>query len=506
MSTNKISEARPRVAVIGAGLGGMSAALSLAAAGCAVDLYEKNSHLGGKLNVLTRDGFSFDLGPSIFTLPHIFQQLFARGGRRFEDYVTLQPVTPHWRNFFEDGQVIDLDPDPVRMSQQLAKAGPGLEGAFRDFLNYSKRQYDLIDEGYFQQGLDTLSELLKYYGWRVFKLDFLSTMHRSVCRRLPNPYLQDIFDFFIKYVGSSALRAPGFMNMMPHIQFGYGLWYVEGGMYNLAHGIEKVLTELEVTIHRNCEVTGIETDGDRVTGLQTGGIFRPAEWIVCNMEVLPAYKKLLKMPPAACRRLKKYEPACSGIVIHLGVDRIYDCLAHHNFFFSRNQRKHFDTVFRKHEIPDDPTLYVVAPARSDQSVAPPGHDNIKILPHIPWINEEMPCPVEAYHALKDRVLDKLERMGLANLRRHVVVEHFWTPVDIQAMYGSNGGAIYGVVSDIWKNQAFKAPKQSREFANLLFVGGSVNPGGGMPMVALCGQLASDIIIKKLQQNAPENHV
>lgn len=485
------------VAVVGAGLGGLSAALSLAASGCRVNLFEKNSHLGGKLNVLTRDGFSFDLGPSIFTLPQIFQQLFARAGKRFEDYVTLLPVTPHWRNFFEDGKVIDLDPDPERMRQQLAKAGSGLEQHFQEFLLYSKQQYDLVEEGYFQQGLDSLPELLKYYKWRVFGLDFLNTMHRSVCRRLPNPYLQDIFDFFIKYVGSSALRAPGFMNLMPHIQFGYGLWYVDGGMYNLSRGLERAIRELGVSIHCNCEVTEIATEGKRVTGVQAGGQFHPADWVVCNMEVIPASRKLLKLPPSSLRRLKKFEPACSGIVIHLGVDRVYDCLAHHNFFFSGNQRKHFETVFQRHQLPDDPTLYVVAPARSDSRVAPAGCDNIKVLPHIPWINEEHPCSIEDYQALKERVLDKLERMGMKDLRRHVVVEHFWTPYDIQSLYASNGGSIYGVVSDLWKNQAFKAPKQSREFDNLLFVGGSVNPGGGMPMVTLCGQLASDIILKKM---------
>lgn len=505
MIENGKSAEKPRVAVIGAGLGGMSAALSLAAAGCAVDLYEKNGHLGGKLNVLTLDGFSFDMGPSIFTLPHIFQELFARAGRRLEDYVTLQPVTPHWRNFFEDGMVLDLDPDPVRMSQELAKAGSGLEAPFREFLRYSQRQYDLIDEGYFRQGLDTLSELFRHYGWRVLKLDFWRTMDGSVRRRLPNPYLQDIFSFFIKYVGSSAVRAPGFMNLLPHIQFGYGLWYVSGGMSNLARGMEKVLSELGVVIHRNCEVTRMVTEGGRVTGVEAGGSFRAADWVVCNMEVIPACEKLLGRSPSAWRR-RQYEPACSGIVIHLGVDRVYDQLAHHNFFYSRNQRKHFDTVFRRHELPDDPTLYVVAPARSDPGVAPSGCDNIKILPHIPWIDPRKPCSAEDYLALRERVLEKLERMGLEGLRRHVVVEHFWTPFDIQAMYGSHGGAIYGVVSDIWKNMAFKAPKRSREFANLLFVGGSVNPGGGMPMVTLCGQLASDIITGRSQPASQEEHV
>jgi diapolycopene oxygenase len=291
------------------------------------------------------------------------------------------------------------------------------------------------------------------------------------------------------------------MNLMPHIQFGFGLWYVDGGMYNLARGMERLLTELGVGIHLNCEVTAIEREGRRVTGVTAGGEHHAADWVVSNMEVIPAYRELLGESPGFLRKLQKFEPACSGLVIHLGVDRIYDCLAHHNFFYSREQHKHFDTVFRKHELPDDPTLYVVAPSRTDPGVAPAGHDNIKVLPHIPYINDEHPYTIEDYTALKERVIDKLERMGLTDLRKHVVLEHFWTPFDIQKMYRSNGGSIYGVVSDLWGNYAFKAPKQSSKYENLMFVGGSVNPGGGMPMVTLSGQLVSDMIAGRPVQSS-----
>ena len=252
MNAKAPSKSGGRVAVVGAGLGGLSAAASLAAAGYAVTLFEKNPQLGGKLNVLERDGFSFDLGPSIMTLPQIFRDLFARAGKRFDDYVALRPVSPHWRNFFEDGKIIDLDPDHDRMRAELAKLGSNLEAPFRDFLAYSRQQYDAVERGYFREGIDTLGALLRHYGWSVFELDFLNTMHRAVQRRLPERHLRDIFDFFIKYVGSSAVRAPAFMNLMPHIQFGFGLWYIDGGMYALARGLERLLGELGVDIRLNC--------------------------------------------------------------------------------------------------------------------------------------------------------------------------------------------------------------------------------------------------------------
>lgn len=490
------SNSSQKVAVIGGGLGGLAAAIGLASRDFEVDLFEKNSHLGGKLNVLTKDGFTFDLGPSILTLPHIFRDTFRQADRRMEDYVQLQPVRPHWRNFFEDDTTIDLDPDLEIMEQELQKAGANLEKPFRQFLSYSKSQYDLVAEGYFSQGVDTLAQFLRYYGPRIFKLSLFSTMDGTVKRRLPNPYLQDIFNFFIKYVGSSAKRAPGFMNLLPHIQFGYDLWYVKGGMYNLAKGLESLLRELGGQIHLNTEVERIPTEKRCAKGVIANGELFEADWVVSNMEVIPACKTLLNEDEHSIDKLRKFEPTCSGLVLDLGVDCVYKKLAHHNFFYSGNQQEHFRSVFEKKELPDDPTLYLVASSRSNPAVAPKGHDNIKILPHIPYINDDHPYTHDDYMAFKERILEKLEGMGLEDLRKHIITEHVWTPHDIQQMYFSNGGSIYGVVADRWKNYAFKAPRHSKKYDNLFFVGGSANPGGGMPMVTLSGQLAAQEIATK----------
>jgi diapolycopene oxygenase len=178
------------------------------------------------------------------------------------------------------------------------------------------------------------------------------------------------------------------------------------------------------------------------------------------------------------------------------LDRTYPQLAHHNFFYAADQKRHFHRVFREKRLPDDPTIYVVAPTRTDPSQAPAGCDSIKILPHIPYINDRHPYTRDDCIQLKDLCLQKLERMGLTDLRKHVVVEDFWTPFDIEQRYLSNCGSIYGVVSDMRKNFAFKAPKQSPDYKNLFFVGGSVNPGGGMPMVTLCGQHVAQLVIEQ----------
>jgi diapolycopene oxygenase len=495
------SSAAKRVVVIGAGLGGMTTAIQLARAGFSVDLIEKNGNVGGKLNIHCEAGFSFDLGPSIFTLPQIFRPVFEGDGKRLEDYIHLERIDPQWRNFFEDGTIVDLSEDREVMRRELAPLGPEVFEQYIAFCDYSKLQYDIVERGYFRHGLDAFWEFIRFYGLRGGRgLDFSHTMAGGISSRVKNPYLRDIFEYFIKYVGSSAYDAPGFMNLMPNIQLEFGLWYIRGGLYELAKAFERRLQETGVRVHLNMRVLEIQKQTSRVTGVtaqrEDGATVQfQADYVVSNMEVIPASTELLRESPRRLKKLEKFEPACSGIVLHLGVDRTYPQLAHHNFFYSHDQQRHFHRVFREKQLPDDPTIYLVAPSRTDASQAPDGCENIKILPHIPYINDVHPYTREDCIALKERCLDKLERMGLTDLRKHIIVEDFWTPFDIRDRYLSNRGAIYGVVTDTRKNFAFKAPKRSPHYRNLFFVGGSVNPGGGMPMVTLCGQLVAELIQK-----------
>ena len=490
------------VVVIGAGLGGLSAAISLASEGFTVQLLEKNDKVGGKLNIMTQDGFTFDLGPSILTMPHIFEALFSRVGKNMADYVGIEKVEPHWRNFFEDGSVIDLCADTENQRRELDKLGPDTFAEFERFMAYSRKLGSETEAGYFAKGLDTFWELLKFYGpLRSLNFDVFRNMDQGVRRFISNPKLVDILNYFIKYVGSSPYDSPALMNLMPYIQYEYGLWYVKGGMYGMAQAMEKLALELGVSIRLNTEVVEIrhqDTIASAVV-LQDGEALA-ADIVVSNMEVIPAMQKLLHSPANELKKMQRFEPSCSGLVLHLGVDKIYPQLAHHNFFYSDHPREHFDAVFKSHRLSDDPTIYLVAPCKTDPSQAPKGCEIIKILPHIPHIDPDKPLTADDYRALRERVLVKLERMGLTDLRQHIVTEEYWTPLDIEAKYYSNQGSIYGVVADRWKNLGFKAPQRSSQFSNLYFVGGSVNPGGGMPMVTLSGQLVRDKILADLNAN------
>lgn len=488
-----------QVIVIGGGLGGLSAAAGLAAEGFRVALHEKNSQLGGKLNEMQREGFKLDLGPSIIILPQLFRRIFERAGKRLEEYLHFDEVVPQWRSFWEDGTVVDLHPDMALMEQELARFGDDAQG-YWSFVDYSRMLWRFAEKHYLENGADSLGEIMA--GVKLNKVvketDLLASMDAGVGRHVQEPHLRQMLDFFIKYVGSSAYDSPAIMNLLPYSQLGFGLWYVRGGMYNLARGLRRLLEDVGVEIHTDSEVTRIDHQGERVVAVETAnGKRHAADIVVSNMEVLPAYQRLTgdgkKLRVKAYEKL--FEPSCSGLVVHLGVEGHYEQARHHMFVFSEDAKQHWSAVHHRKELPEDPTIYVVCPTVTNPELAPEGHSIIKLLPHIPY-SQDPPFTAQAYEALKERLYDKMERVGFTDLRKRIKLEHLLTPEDLQRMYYSTKGSIYGTVVNRKRNFALKAPKQSAIYENLFFVGGSTNPGGGTCMVVLSGQKATDLIVEK----------
>lgn len=483
---------KQKVVIIGGGLGGMSAAISMAAhPEYEITLLEKNQHLGGKLNVKEINGYTFDLGPSILTMPHLFERLFLMHGKDMQDYIPIEPVRPHWRNFFEDGTVIDLTHkiDHMLVNQSLS---PRDVDDLKRFYAYTEKIYELASFVVFDQQLENTAAVIKKKpSFKLFlKMDYFSTMDQGVRRYIKNPYLVDILNYFIKYVGSSPYDAPALMNLLPYIQWKFDLWYAKNGMFSISQGMRRLIEELpQIQVKLNADVVSVTKDNQTIKAihLRSGETIK-ADLIISNMEAIPFYEKITKESPSFIKKYnQKFHPACSGFALHLGTDKVYPQLAHHNFFYSKNSKLNFNNIFHQHRLNEDPTIYLVAPMRTDPTQGPKGGDIIKILPHIPVIDPKKPFTQAEYDQFKNHVLTKLERMGLTDLRKHIVVEELWVPETIQDMYNSNMGSIYGVIADRKRNMGFKIPKHSKLYENLYFVGGSVNPGGGMPMVVLSGQ-------------------
>ncbi len=487
------------VLIIGGGLGGLSAAISLAQSGYDVSLYEKNHHIGGKLNRLEQDGFGFDLGPSILTMPKVFEKLFSASGKNMEDYVPLVKLDHQWRSFFPNGNVIDLYQDLKEMQAKNPTLKKKDMRQYQKLLTYSKKLYDMTEKTYFQHGVDDTKGIIQYSGAlsALRNFDLFSTVHQAIDKRISNKQLRDMLSYFIKYVGSSPYDAPAVLNMMIYMQHAQGVWYVPGGMHLLAKGLVQLAEEIGVTIHTGTKIARLEKKKGEITGARLeDGTVRTADYYIANMEVIPTYEQLLQENKRYVKKLKKkFEPSSSGLVMHLGVKKSYPQLSHHNFFFAKNMKKQMDKIFHRHQLPDDPVIYLVNVNKTDPAQAPAGYENLKVLPHIPYIKDK-PLTQQDYDQFAERVLIKLEKMGLEDLRDNIVTKDIWTPEDIKRVYGSDHGSIYGTLSDRKKNKGFKHPKQSERYNNLYFVGGTVNPGGGMPMVTLSGQQVGDKIAQR----------
>lgn len=488
--------------IIGGGLGGLSAAISLAADGHRVTVLEKNERAGGKLNLRSGFGYTFDTGPSILTMPWVLEQLFARAGRRLSDYMTLIRVEPQWRTTFEDGVSLDVTGDLPAMLESIKQVSPGdAAGGFLDYLSYSQSMYELCLKSFYSRSIDGLADLRESHSVReLLAMDPLRTMHQGTGRFIKDNHLKQLFDFFIMYIGSSPYAAPAVLSQLVYVQMGLGIYYVQGGMYNIARGMLALLDELGVDVQTGTEVSRIRTIGGRATGVElTDGTSIDADIVVSNLEVIPAQRTLLSERPEsadALKKLEKYKPTVSGLVLLLGVDREYKELLHHNFFFSKNPRAEFDDIFVKGVPSEDPTVYVGVSSKSDLTQAPKGKENLFVLTHVPPLRDGESW--ESHKApYRELVLDKLERMGLTDLRRHIEYEDCFIPDDLQRLYGANGGSIYGVVTDRKMNGGFKIPSRSAELRNVYFVGGSTHPGGGVPMVTLSGQLTADLIKEDL---------
>ncbi|QPC46538.1 phytoene desaturase family protein [Mangrovibacillus cuniculi] len=490
---------KKKVVVVGGGIAGMSASIRLAVAGYDVTIMEKGERLGGKLNVRGGMGYSFDTGPSILTMPWTLEKLFASAGKNLHDYVTITRVEPGWRTFFEDGTKLDLHADLVEMMEEIERVAPKDKNAYLDYLSYANKMYELNKKSFYHQSISGLPDLRQLHSLReLLQMDPLKSMDQATRKYFKSKYLQQLMNFLIMYIGSSPYNAPAVLSQLAHVQVGVGVHYVQGGMYKIAEAMKSLLEELQVKVVLDTKVEQINVNGNRTTGVTiNGGEVVPADLVVSNLEAIPAHQTLLTDYPKqqqALSELQDFQPTVSGLVLLLGVNREYPELKHHNFFFAKDQKKEFVQMFDQGKITDDPTVYVGISSKSDSTQAPDGKENLFVLTHVPPLKdgEDWNVYKDSYREL---VLNKLERMGVTGLRQHIEWEYQFTPNDIQQLYGSNGGSIYGAVTDRKLNGGFKVPNRSAHVENLYFVGGSTHPGGGVPMVCLSGQLTADLILK-----------
>ncbi|MGH8903975.1 MAG: phytoene desaturase family protein [Egibacteraceae bacterium] len=492
-----------RIVVVGAGVGGLAVAARLAAQGHHVTVCEQAACVGGKLGLLERDGFRFDTGPSLLTMPHVLEEVFAATGDPLERVLDLQPVEPiaHYR--FADGTELDTSADPGAMSANLdATLGPGAGADWARFMARAERIWQAVRGPFLESALDGPASLLRL-STRVG--DLVAVAPLRTLRELGQAYLRDerlrmLLDRYATYTGSDPRRAPAALATVPYVEQAFGAWYVRGGLYRIAEALRDRAQERGARIRTCADVAEVEVCGSRVGGVRlTTGERLAADAVVANVDAAHLYTDLLPSAQNARRRLARTTPSLSGFVVMLGVRGHTPGLAHHTVLFPADYDAEFDAIFGPQPRPvPDPTLYVAVP--KDPEVAPPGHESWFVLVNAPRQGAGGTPPTEqgavdwtaersARYA--DHLIGLLARRGL-DLGARICFRELLSPADLARRTRAVGGAIYGTSSN-GPRAAFLRPSNRGPVRGLFLVGGSSHPGGGIPLVLLSARIVARLI-------------
>ena len=493
-----------RVGIIGAGLAGLSAACTLAARGYEVTVFERNQWLGGKNVPLTQDGFRFDMGPTILIMPSVLRRVFAEAGEQLERWLPMVPLDPQWRSFFNDGTVLDLLQTTEEMTPALNVFAPHAGEQYAKFQQESERLRDISDRWFFWKSLDSI--------WDTFdpksalKLSLLKDVRQmrlgqsvtgTIKSFVKDPRVVQMLEHFVQYVGSAPDNTPAILCAIANMQTSEGVWYPIGGTAAIPKALVRLAERLGVQFRTGAEIARILHDGTSATGVElAGGEQIPLAAVVSNADAIRTHTELIGGKLAEKFSRKNAEPACSGVVLYLGLDRRYDHLAHHDFVFSRDPEEEFDFIYRKGEPAPDPTCYLCAPSATDANVAPKGGEALYVLVHTPYLrpHHDWKQMLPKYRKV---ILEKLGRTaGLKDIESRIRFEACLTPEDIHSRYRVLNGAIYGIASHGRMNGGFKPGNESRILNNFYLCGGAAHPGPGMPMVLMSGWIAADALDRR----------
>jgi phytoene desaturase len=470
--------------VVGAGLGGLAAAVRLRAMGWRVVVLEALDQPGGRARVFLRDGFTFDAGPTVITAPHLIAELFELSGRDPRDYFTLVPVDPFYRILFDDGSSFDYVGDEERLLAQIARLSPRDVDGYRRLARASERIFDTGFTGLADRPFDRLSDMLRVLP-AMLRLESWRSVHGLVARHIRDPRLRQAFSFEPLLVGGNPFRTSSIYLLIHWLERKWGVHFALGGTASVVSALVRLLGELEVDVRLNMPVEEIEvTDGRAVAVRTAAGERIPCALVVANADPSRVYTDLIA--PRWRRRhtdraVARVRQSMSLFVAYFGARRTYPDLAHHTILLGPRYEGLLDDVFRRRVLADDFSLYLHAPTRTDPSLAPAGCETFYALSPVPNMRAGIDWEREA-EPYAARIMESLERRLLPGLRDSIVTSFHMTPPDFERTLRSADGAAFGPEPLLTQSAWFRYHNRSPDVAGLYFVGAGTHPGGGIPGV------------------------
>ncbi len=483
-----------KVIVVGAGIGGIATAIRLAVKGYAVDVFEKNEVPGGKMYLIEKNGYQFDAGPSLFTQPSNIEELFSLAGEDINNFFSYEQVPVACTYFFENGKRVKAHADKHAFAQALQEqVGEPAENVI-SYLEDAERVYEKVGTIFLNHSLHKASTWMhrRVIGaFKTIRFPYLfSTLNGFNEQRFSTPEAVQIFNRFATYNGSNPFSAPGMLSLIPHLEHNQGTFYPKGGLISVPRALVALAEKKGVCFHLGKGVERIVAKGNRVEGVVADGHFHRADIVVSNVDAYFTYKNLLQDPQKA-QEILKNERSSSALIFYWGINRAFDDLHLHNIFFSADYRNEFEHLFTHKRFYHDPTVYVNITSKMEEGQAPAGKENWFVMVNAPartdadWSEET--------GKLKRSVIAKLNRMLDTDLEKHIEAEEILTPAEIQLRTDSYLGSLYGTSSNSKWAAFLRHANCSSRIGGLYFTGGSVHPGGGIPLCLKSAKIVSEMV-------------
>ena len=483
-------------AVVGSGIAGIASALRLKAKGYEVHVFEQNDYTGGKLHSFRRGDFRFDYGPSLFTMPQLVDELFNLFDKNPKDYFTYSKKQNICNYFWEDGQRFQVNADKSAFIEDASETFDEPKENLEKYLKSTEEKYNLTSRLFLEKSLhrfgtylssDTLKAILN-----LGKLHLNQSLDDVNKYYFKHPKLIQLFNRFATYNGSSPYKTPGIMSMIPHLEMNYGAFVPTHGMHDISQSLTKLAKDEGIHFHLNQKVDEILYENSRVQGLKFEDRVENFDTVVCNMDVYSAYNSLLKQvkPP---KKTLDQERSSSALIFYWGIDRIFEELDLHNILFTDDYEKEFDHLFNKKYFTNDPTVYINITSKDVKEDAPEGSENWFVMVNAPTNCGQNWKEQTTY--IREKVIAKINTCLGTNIEHHIRVEHVETPESIETATSSFQGSLYGTSSNNKFAAFLRHPNFSSNIKNLYFCGGSVHPGGGIPLCLLSAKIVSDLVPK-----------
>jgi len=488
---------KKKVVIIGAGIAGIATAIRLKSQGNDVSVYEANTYPGGKLTAFSEQGYRFDMGPSLFTMPQFVEELFDVANKSTADYFQYKKKEIVCNYFYEDGTTFSALADQEQFAEKASEVFNVSKVSILDYFAKSKKKYDLTASLFLEKSLhksstyfskDTLKAI-----FNINSLDVNTTLSGYNSKVFKDERLVQFYNRFATYNGSSPYQTPGIMSMIPHLEQYFGTYFPKGGMHSITTSLFQLAKDSGVDFYFNSKVNQIITKNNSAIGINIEDDFIAADIVVSNSDIVPTYRHLLKGHKAP-EKIMQQPRSSSALIFYWGITKQFPQLDLHNIFFSEDYKTEFDSIFEKNEVYHDPTVYINISAKEEPSDAPEGCENWFTMINVPS-NTGQDWDDIITNA-RQNIIKKLSRLLKEDISKLIEFEEILDPRSIEAKTQSYQGALYGASSNNKFAAFLRHPNFKSSISNIYFCGGSVHPGGGIPLCLLSGKIVADLIEAK----------